>query len=127
MVTSEKLLARLQAMGLELPEGARLVRANASRSARANGAWVWRAEGTTGWVALPTWYTSDQGGIGSQWSMTELLRRPTLGLTCNDYGEISVDPCAAGYQSAYVVVEGQGPGQFTRSWWKPTVVVEQGA
>lgn len=73
---SERLLARLRDTEVAeyLPEGARLVRANASRSARANGAWVWRSEGPSDTL------------VGSQWSMTSLMAAPGLFLDPPDRG-----------------------------------------
>jgi len=61
--TQERLLARLRGMGIDLPEGARLVRTHANGWQITEGAWSWAA--------------LDQDGrdlhIGSQYSMSELL------------------------------------------------------
>jgi hypothetical protein len=119
---SERLLARLTAMGLEMPEGTRLVRTNASRSARANGAWVWRAEDPTGWFALPVWYRDRQGGVGSIWPMLTLLQNPRLTLVCPHSGDISVWPSPFGeVPDPHEVREGCEPGAGTVAWWRPRV------
>jgi hypothetical protein len=123
MKTSERLLARLQAMGLEVPEDTRFVRTTASQRRGAANPWRWFAVTPDDQLAVPTWYTSSLGGIGSQWPMGELLTWPTLALVCWDanYGNISVLPWS-GESGAPVVVEGQEPGSLTRSWWRPRTI-----
>jgi hypothetical protein len=66
--TSERLIARLREIGLDLPAGTRLVRVNPSPSMRNAGAWSWAALGPDGYDLR----------IGSQYPMTELLRAESL-------------------------------------------------
>lgn len=61
--TRARLLARLRAMGLDLPEGTALLRTHAQRADRAAGAWSWYALGPGGYEV----------GLGSQHPMRELL------------------------------------------------------
>lgn len=65
---SVRLLRKLRALGLELPEGARLVRTNPSPAARNAGAWCWCAVDGDGRDLR----------IGSQVPMGELLRASAL-------------------------------------------------
>lgn len=94
--TSERLLEKLrrELPELEIPEGARLERAEGSYSGddRAQGAWVWRvvcAGGAASWKDPRGRYVA----IGSQWTMTELVR---LGVEAHrePHGDIAIDPPA---------------------------------
>lgn len=84
MKTSERLLAMLRQLPeLDLPEGAHLARAAGAYSGdgRSGGAWVWTVMNSAG---IPT-------NIGSQWTMTELVR---LGIEVNrdSHGDIHIEP-----------------------------------
>lgn len=68
MRTSDRLLARLREIGLNLPEGAQLIRVYPSPAMRNAGAWSWFAVDRDG-IEL---------GIGSAFSMAELLTAPGL-------------------------------------------------
>ncbi|MFE4857411.1 hypothetical protein [Streptomyces sp. NPDC056670] len=68
MKASERLIARLREIGLDLPEGSRLVRVHPSRAMRNEGAWSWSAYGPGGRELL----------IGSQYPMAELLAAERL-------------------------------------------------
>lgn len=78
---SQRLLARLRAMGVPIPEGAVIRRTHAGLQQRRNGAWSWfvdpdpRIPGTT-------------PGLGSQVPVTELLRTDRLVVSG------SYDPCS---------------------------------
>lgn len=90
---SERLLARLRAAGVELPEGARLVRVHPSESMRNVGAWSWTAADADG-IPLCRDAQGRPMAVGSQYSMGELLR---LGFEVNrpgfdGYGDITIDP-----------------------------------
>jgi len=62
--TQERLIERLREIGIDLPEGARLVRTHANGWQLTDGAWSWAALGPDG----------RELHIGSQHSMGELLR-----------------------------------------------------
>lgn len=64
MTPSARLIARLRAMGLDIPEGARVERTYAGRLQRECGAWSWALYSATGFEL----------NIGSQFSVTRLLR-----------------------------------------------------
>lgn len=68
MRTSERLIARLREIGLDLPDGTQLVRLNPSRAMRNEGAWSWTALGPGG----------RELQIGSQHPMTALLEAEVL-------------------------------------------------
>lgn len=68
MRTSDRLLARLREIGVDLPEGARLVHVHPSPAMRNAGAWSWAALGPDG----------NDLRIGSQYPMAELLRAESL-------------------------------------------------
>jgi hypothetical protein len=68
VTTAERLLLRLRAEGLRLPEGARLRRVYPSASMRNLGAWSWCAVGPDG----------EELRIGSRHPMGELLHVPAL-------------------------------------------------
>jgi len=65
---SDRLISRLREAGIDLPEGARLIRVMPSRAMRNEGAWSWTALGPTG----------AELRIGSQFSMGDLLAAPAL-------------------------------------------------
>ena len=90
---SEKLLQRLRnELDLDIPEGARLERApGATRGAnRTEGPWVWTVTDADG-----TPMARDSEGrpmaIGSQWTMTELLRLPLVAHP-DLFGDIVIEP-----------------------------------
>ena len=67
MTPSERLLARLTAMGVPLPEGAEIRRTYAGWLQRRHGAWSWAVDPSVGaWT------------VGSQWPVTHLLRARRL-------------------------------------------------
>ena len=87
-------LEMLRELGLEIPDGARLKRAAGAYrgEARTQGAWVWTVTDASG---TPL-YRDSKGrpmAIGSQWTMTELVR---LGIEAHrdTDGDISIDPPA---------------------------------
>lgn len=93
MKPSERLLKMLQEADLEIPEGARLERAEGAYQGenRTQGASVWRMVHADG---LPV--TKDSKGrpttVSSQWPMTQLVR---LGIQVSDrdrHGDIYIDP-----------------------------------
>jgi hypothetical protein len=94
MKPSERLLQRLRdELDLDIPEGARLERApgaSAGWNRTALGAWVWTVCGADG-VPL----TQDSKGrpmaIGSQWTMTELVRLPLVAHP-DLFGDIVIGP-----------------------------------
>ncbi|MFF8656790.1 hypothetical protein [Streptomyces huasconensis] len=89
MTTAERLIARLREIGLDLPEGSRLVRVYPSPAMRNEGAWSWSAMGPDGRELL----------IGSQYPMAELLgaeRLDTMQITSSAVGkDTEVFPAAA--------------------------------
>ncbi|MFE5912070.1 hypothetical protein ACFQ6B_23715 [Streptomyces wedmorensis] len=68
MKTSERLLARLREIGVDLPQGAQLVRVHPSPAMRNAGAWSWAAFGPDGHDLR----------IGSQYPMSELIKAEAL-------------------------------------------------
>jgi hypothetical protein len=66
--TSERLIARLRKIGLDLPDGTRLVRVYPSPAMRTEGSWSWTALGPNGRDLQ----------IGSQHSMTALLEAEVI-------------------------------------------------
>jgi hypothetical protein len=83
--TQERLIARLREIGINLPEGARLVRTHANGWQLSEGAWSWAAIGPDGRDLR----------IGSQYSMGELLRawRLEFGpITSGNGTDLEVDP-----------------------------------
>jgi hypothetical protein len=98
MTASERLLARLRAMGVDLPEDATICRTYAGRHQRAAGAWTWYA-----WSAT----RGNLGGIGSHSTVNELVRAPVISAT-RAYGigeDLHVDPCepgSTGWKECYV-------------------------
>lgn len=68
MTVQARLIARLRAAGVDLPEGVQLRRSSASASQRVQGAWSWCAVDAAGLLLY------EQGGtVGSQWNMGQLL------------------------------------------------------
>lgn len=90
---SERLLKMLRELGLDLPEDARLERAAGSYAGwnrSSLGAWVWTAVRADG---VPV-HQDSKGrpmAIGSQWTMTELVR---FGVEASrdSGGDIHIDP-----------------------------------
>jgi hypothetical protein len=78
---ARRLLDRLRQVGLDLPEGTRLVRVYPSRAMRSEGAWTWFALGPEGRDLR----------IGSQHSMAELLEADMLDLRPIRSGAVDVD------------------------------------
>lgn len=76
MRTSDRLIARLRKIGLDLPEGTQLVRVMPSGAMRNEGAWSWAAIGPTG----------AELRIGSQFSMSDLIAAPALVVSSIDSG-----------------------------------------
>jgi len=84
---SERLIRKLRDLGLELPEGSRLIRTNPGPSARNAGAWTWCAIDADGRDLR----------IGSQVPMGELLRAPALSSWREGFGlrpDIHIDIAA---------------------------------
>jgi hypothetical protein len=82
-----RLIARLRAEGLDLPDGVRLERTHASESQRVQGAWSWAAVGPDG---LPLY---EQGGsVGSQHPMGVLLAADQIFISpMSGFYDVSVD------------------------------------
>lgn len=89
----QKLITRMRAEGLDLPEGTCLFRTYASKSDLSCGAWSWHA-------AIPGKPSTGPGvgavdmvvlNIGSQYSMLQLLLAEKWFLSTNRHGEISID------------------------------------
>lgn len=82
MTKFERLIARLREMGVEIPDGAQLRRTYAGRHQRSAGAW--------------SWYLVDADGhelhIGSQISVTDLLKETTLHTWQDRLGDLHIDP-----------------------------------
>ena len=87
MKPSERLIARLRAMGVEIPEGATIRRTHAGYWQKAQAAWSWFVADANG----------KELGIGSQISVTELLREKRL-CAAEAYSDcdISIDPMLPG-------------------------------
>ncbi|MFE3123694.1 hypothetical protein ACFXHD_09765 [Streptomyces hydrogenans] len=90
MKTSERLLARLREIDLDLPEGTRLVRVYPSPAMRTEGSWTWTALGPGGRDLR----------IGSQHSMATLLGAEMLlaepvrsGVVDTDIDVVPARPC----------------------------------
>jgi hypothetical protein len=81
MTIAERLLARLRKAGLDLPEGSQLVRVYPSSARRNEGAWSWAALGPDGRDLQ----------LGSQFSMTELLRAEAVYASPITSGSINKD------------------------------------
>lgn len=93
---SERLMAKLRTElpELEIPDGARLERAAGSYAGwnrSSLGAWVWTVVMADG---APLCRSSEgvPQAIGSQWTMTELLRLGVTASSPNGYGDIDIDP-----------------------------------
>ncbi len=82
----ERLVERLRAMIPSLPEDVRVENTNASRSARANGAWSWRLVRSDGSPFLPAGLM-----VGSQISVAELVKSPRLGASRSSLVSNDVD------------------------------------
>jgi hypothetical protein len=67
---SERLLARLRAQGVEIPDGARIQRTYAGRCQREAGAWSWSVVNADGGDLRQR--------LGSQWPVGVLLGAPRL-------------------------------------------------
>jgi len=79
----DKMLARLREMGLEVPADAHIRRVYPSASQRNVGAWSWTVIKADGYEA----------GIGSQWSIGELLRGRMVASLGYEHGDDwDVDP-----------------------------------
>lgn len=97
MTVKERMLARLRAMGEDLPEGVRLDSTRAGRQQRSEGAWSWVAYGKDSkgrWIDL-----------GSHWPMWALLGCKSLSITLDHEGHgadrsRSVDPGSRGEELA---------------------------
>lgn len=90
MRTSDRLLARLREIGLDLPDGSRLVRVHPSAAMRNEGAWSWTALGPGGRDLR----------IGSQHPMAVLLGAEMLlaesirsGAVGSDVDVVPARPC----------------------------------
>lgn len=83
-----RLIARLRAAGLDLPDGVRLERTHASESQRVQGAWSWAAVHADG---RPLY---GQGGtVGSQHAMGTLLAADAIVISePSRFGDVNVDP-----------------------------------
>lgn len=96
---SERLLAKLRALpGLDLPEGARLERAAGAYygwNRSSLGAWVWTVVGPDG-VPLSRAADGRPRAIGSQWTMTELVRGDLMACPPDEYGDIHIEPAEQG-------------------------------
>ncbi|SRR5216683_1167076 len=80
----DRLLARLRAAGLHLPDGTVLLTLHTGRIQRSQGAWSWAAQGPGG-RALPV-------PVGSQWPMHSLISHEWLIITRSASGDLHVDP-----------------------------------
>ncbi len=80
MSAGDRMIERLRALGLELPQDARIVPTYAGRHQRNAGAWVWTINSTRGWVR-----------VGSQFPLRE-LRGPITLSGPDRFGDHFVDP-----------------------------------
>jgi hypothetical protein len=78
---SERLLQRLRAEGVEVPDGSTLHRTFATGSTRRVGAWSWFALAPDG----------SELKLGSQHSMGELLALPVWEITTDRQGDTWID------------------------------------
>jgi hypothetical protein len=84
MTPSARLLARLRAQGVQVPEGAQIRRTYAGRCQREAGAWSWFVLNPDGSETI--------GGLGGYHPVGVLLRAPRLRVTRELNGSWSVDP-----------------------------------
>lgn len=88
---SERLLDRLRALGLAIPEDAHIARTYAGVNMLSQGAWRWRIDPASG----ADYRTIPANGVGSHTTVTTLLRGPiTAAYSSGVYGsgEWCVDP-----------------------------------
>lgn len=93
---SQRLLARLKAMGVPIEDGAIITRTHAGYWQRRQGAWSWRVEQPD--------YRLPQQIVGSHYPVTDLVRAPRLVATRDEVtGDCSIDPYreGAGYVARY--------------------------
>lgn len=92
MKKSERLLRMLLDLGVELPEGTRLERAAGSwyGDNRTQGAWIWTAVDIRG-VPVLTDPGGHRGMVGSQWTMTQLVRTG-IQVSTDSSGDLQIDP-----------------------------------
>jgi hypothetical protein len=90
---ADRMLALLRGAGVPLPADAVIVRTYAGRNMLSAGAWSWRVERPN--RVLPRVL------VGSQWPLTELLRRAELVASEDVRGEISVDPGPPSARACY--------------------------
>jgi hypothetical protein len=125
---SERLLARLRALGLNIPKGMRVARSYVSPAQRSAGAWVWHVESLYP-PPLPA------QPIGSQWRVTDLLREPRLSAALDEWGQWSVDPAGPRHtlDRGYMIeCPGDGPlrhadctGCDCGCHWRPGATVDE--
>jgi hypothetical protein len=97
MTPNEKLIERLRAMGVHLPEGTTLRRTYSGRCMRAQGAWSWF-----------TLYPAPEPGlreVGSHYTVTMLLKQKRLIVTRSETGDLEVDPWALVHANNIVAQE----------------------
>jgi hypothetical protein len=94
---SQRLLARLAAMGVPIEDGATIVRTYAGYWQKKQGAWIWRVEsGPHGVPAKP---------VGSGFRATDLLRGPLAAHWDNSIQEWTIEPHKPGtvYKPHYAI------------------------
>ncbi len=81
MTPSQKLFHRLRVLGVDLPEDTEIRRIYAGRWMKATGCWSWFA------------YSQSQDiNVGSQWTVSYLLRSEALEIAVNEFGETGIAP-----------------------------------
>lgn len=85
MTPAERLIDRLRAMGVPVPEGTVPRRTYAGWAQRSQGAWSWFLDYPAAVPGLPY--------IGSHWPLRDLLHRRLM-VTLSDSGAWEIDPWA---------------------------------